>query len=80
MKLYLGNLAWIVMESEIETFFAAYGVRPGSCKVIKDRESGRSRGFGFIEVTRGEEAMMTLNGQELIGRPIRISPATVQQR
>ena len=77
MNLYVGNLAFVVTDAELRQAFAVFGsVR--STRVIYDRETGRSRGFGFVEMeTReaGEAAMATLGGTELEGRKIRISEA-----
>ena len=77
MNLYVGNLAFVVTDAELRQAFAVFGsVR--SARVIYDRETGRSRGFGFVEMeTReaGEAAMATLGGTELEGRKIRISEA-----
>lgn len=80
MRLYLGNLAWRVTEQEIEAAFQAYGVRPGSIRIIKDRETGRSKGFGFIEVKDGELALSEMQGKEVSGRPLRLSEAHKSQQ
>lgn len=80
MKLYIGNLAWTATEKDIETFFEAYEVKPGSCRIIRDRESGRSKGYGFIDVEKGDDAIEEGNGKELFSRPIKINVANQQQR
>ena len=80
MRLYLGNLAWRVTEQELEAAFQAYGVRPGSIRIIKDRETGRSKGFGFIEVKDGELALEEMQGKEVCGRPLRLSEALKSQQ
>jgi len=75
-KLYIGNLPWSATDNDLYAFFAAVG-QVHSARVITDRETGRSRGFGFVEMDVGaaERAMVDLNGQPLNGRPIRISEA-----
>ena len=78
MKLYIGNLSWSATENEVEAIFQPYGVLRGTCRVIRDRETGRSRGFGFIEVQKGDEAIADLNGKELTGRLMRLSKANAQ--
>jgi RNA recognition motif-containing protein len=77
MNLYVSNLGFHVTEEELRNLFNAFG-EVTSAKVIKDRESGKSRGFGFVEMgSRAEagEAMSKLNGKELEGRQISVSVA-----
>lgn len=75
-RIYVGNLAWSVDEAGLREFFATIG-EVHSASVISDRETGRSRGFGFIEMEDGdaEKAISELNGQEMDGRPLRINEA-----
>ena len=77
MKLYVGNLTDEVTSSELEAMFAAHGnVR--SAQVITDRETGRSKGFGFVEMTTAEEvakAIRQFNDSELKGRNIKVNEA-----
>ena len=74
-KLYVGNLAWGVTDDDLQQLFAGYG-SVGSAVVISDRETGRSRGFGFVEMENGaDEAMEALNGQDFQGRPLRVNEA-----
>lgn len=80
MRLYLGNLAWRVTEKELEAAFQPYGVCPGSVRIIKDRETGRSKGYGFIEVKEGELALQEMQGKEVAGRPLRLSEALKSQQ
>ena len=74
-KLYVGNLGYGVSSSDLEQLFAAFGtVR--SAEVIADRDSGRSKGFGFVEMSTDEEAQAAiqgLNGQERDGRPLTVN-------
>jgi RNA recognition motif-containing protein len=75
-KLYVGNLAWTTTEENLTEFFSTYGAVQ-SAVVVKDRETGRSRGFGFVEMEResAENAIREANGQNLLGRPLRVSEA-----
>ena len=76
-KLYVGNLGYNVTSSELEALFAAYGTVQ-SAQVIEDRDSGRSKGFGFVEMGSDEEAqaaIRALNGQEHSGRPLTVNEA-----
>ena len=78
-KIYVGNLPWSASEAEVRDFFAAFG-EVHSVAVITDRETGRSRGFGFVEMDDGdaERAINEANGQNMAGRPLRVNEA--QQR
>lgn len=76
-RLYVGNLPYSVTDSSLEQLFAAYGsVR--SAQVISDRETGRSKGFGFVEMRTDEEAQASiagLNGREVDGRNLTVNEA-----
>jgi RNA recognition motif-containing protein len=76
-KLYVGNLSYNVGDSALEQLFAPHGtVR--SAQVILDRDTGRSKGFGFVEMSTEEEAqaaMTALNGKEIEGRAITVNEA-----
>jgi len=77
MKLYVGNLSYATTEDAIRQLFGAYG-SPDSVSVISDRDTGRSKGFGFVEFSKDEEAraaMAALNGREIDGRPLTVSEA-----
>jgi RNA recognition motif-containing protein len=76
-KLYVGNLAFSVDSSALERMFAEYGTVE-SATVVSDRETGRSRGFGFIEMSNSDEAQAAinaLNGQEHGGRALTVNEA-----
>jgi len=76
-RLYVGNLAWTVTDQDLQDVFAEAG-EVTSAQVIVDRETKRSRGFGFVEMgtdESAEEAVKTLNGRDLKGRPIRVNEA-----
>ena len=80
MKLYVGGLAYSVTEKELEDLFAEQGTVV-SAVVIKDRDSGQSKGFGFVEmsdVKEGQNAIKVLNGKELSGRAIMVNEARPQ--
>jgi RNA recognition motif-containing protein len=76
-KLYVGNLAYGIGSSDLERMFAAHGtVR--SAEVITDRATGRSKGFGFVEMASDQEAqaaIAALNGKEVEGRSITVNEA-----
>ena len=77
MKLYVGNLAFETKSDELQTLFAQTGTVE-SVSLIEDRETGRSRGFGFIEMSTKEEGALAIekfNGQELAGRFLIVNEA-----
>lgn len=79
-KLYVGNLAWATTDEDLQTLFSEFG-SVASATVITDRETGRSRGFGFVELEDGAEAAIeALNGQDHNGRPLRVNEAQSKQR
>src|SRR5438552_3656252 len=76
-RLYVGNLSYSTMDQQLKDAFGAHG-QVVSASVVIDRETGRSRGFGFVEyATEGEAktAADAMNGQMLDGRPLRVNPA-----
>lgn len=81
MKLYVGNLPWSTGEAELEEMFAAIGAVT-SANVITDRDTGRSRGFGFVEMSSDDakRAIEELNGNEIDGRAIRVNEAEEKRR
>ena len=79
-KLYVGNLAWGVTDEDLQGLFSEYG-SVASAVVIKDRETGRSRGFGFVELEDGaDQAIEAMNGQDFQGRPLRVNEAQSKDR
>ncbi len=80
-KLYVGNLSYSIGNSELERLFEAHGaVR--SAQVITDRDTGRSKGFGFVEMGSDQEAqaaIAALNGKEVEGRALTVNEARPQQ-
>jgi cold-inducible RNA-binding protein len=76
-KLYVGNLTYSTVETDLQTMFAASGVVK-SVQIIKDRDSGQSKGFGFVEMTTQEEAqnaIKALSGKEVGGRALTVNLA-----
>ncbi|HEV8160700.1 MAG TPA: RNA-binding protein [Pyrinomonadaceae bacterium] len=76
-KLYVGNLAFGVTSDDLHEHFAQAGTVE-SAKVVEDRDTGRSRGFGFVEMASSEEAMAAIeqfNGQDLDGRNLVVNEA-----
>jgi len=77
MKLYVGNLSYNTTEDDLREAFGAYG-NPDSVKVITDRDTGRSKGFGFVEFSddqAAKAAMSALNGREIGGRTLTVNEA-----
>ena len=81
MKLYVGNLPWSTGEEELKEMFAAIGA-VSSANVITDRDTGRSRGFGFVEMSNDDakRAIEELNGNEVDGRAIKVNEAEEKRR
>ena len=80
-KLYVGNLAWITTEDTLKTAFSAFGPLK-SVRIIMDRETGQSKGFGFVEVDKDADcatAMSKMNGVNLDGRPLKVNEATPKE-
>ena len=77
MKLYVGNLDFQTSASDLEEMFASSGTVE-SANIINDRDTGRSRGFGFVEMSskeEGEAAIAALNGKEVNGRSLTVNEA-----
>lgn len=74
MNLYIGNLSYDVEENDLEDEFKEFG-EIKSVKIIRDRETGRSKGFAFVEVENGNDAIEALNGKSIKGREIRVNEA-----
>jgi RNA recognition motif-containing protein len=82
MNIYVGNLSYGMSEDELRDAFGAFG-EVSSVKILMDRETGRSRGFGFVEMpsnSDGEKAIAQLNGKEVGGRPLRINEARPREQ
>jgi len=77
MNLYVGNLSYQMTDDDLRSAFEAYG-EVSSAKIIRDRETGRSKGFGFVEMptdSEAEEAIRQLDNAELDGRNIKVNQA-----
>lgn len=77
MNIYFGNLSYKVREDDLQNILAEYG-EITSCKIIKDRETSKSKGFGFVEMPNDDEAAKVieeLNGAELDGRTVVVKEA-----
>jgi RNA recognition motif-containing protein len=75
-KLYVGNLPFTATEDAVRALFAPHGTVE-KLSLITDRDTGRARGFGFVEMSSGDasRAMQALNGQDFDGRPLKINEA-----
>lgn len=81
IKLFVGNISWNVSNQQLEEFFAQYGTVEDAF-ILKDRETQRSKGFGFVTFTNEEEgraAIEATNGQELDGRALTVNEARPKQ-
>jgi cold-inducible RNA-binding protein len=80
-KLYVGNLPFSATEDAVRTLFAAHGTVE-KVSLITDRDTGRPRGFGFIEMSNADasRAMQALNGKDMDGRPLKINEAQDKPR
>ncbi len=82
LKLYVGNLPWSIDDQKLNELFSQYGAVT-SAMVIKDRETGRSRGFGFVEMAddaQAKEAMSKLNDTDADGRKLVVNEARPQEQ
>ena len=81
-KLYVGNLSYSVRDSDLEDLFSAHG-SVQSAQVIMERDTGRSKGFGFVEMSNDQEAqdaISALNGRELEGRTLTVNEARPKEQ
>lgn len=81
-KIYVGNLPWATTSSDLEAMFGEFG-DVASAEVIMDRDTGRSRGFGFVQMPdngAADSAMNALNGKEMNGRPLVVNEARERER
>ncbi len=77
MNIFVGNLSYSTTEEALRRHFEAFG-EVASAKIVMSRETGQSRGFGFVEMPNDDEArnaMAGLDGQELDGRPLKVNQA-----
>jgi RNA recognition motif-containing protein len=80
MRIYVGNLPFSADEAQVRQLFEQHGTVE-SVALINDRETGRPRGFGFVEMPRadGQRAIQSLNGKDMGGRPLRVNEAQERQ-
>jgi len=81
MNIYIGNLSYDMSEEDLRNSFEDHGV-VDSAKIITDRETGRSKGFGFVEMPNEEEAkgaIQELNGALVNGRPLKVNEAKARR-
>jgi len=76
-KLFIGNLPYQASEAELQNWFSQAGVKPQTVSIIKDRFSGDSRGFGFVEIEDADvdTAVAACNGQSFLGRTLVVNEA-----
>jgi RNA recognition motif-containing protein len=82
MNIYIGNLNFKIQEDQIRSIFEDFG-EVSSVKIIRDRETSRSKGFGFVEMPNdgeGEAAINSLNQSDVMGRPMVVNEARPQER
>ena len=80
-KLYIGNLSFDTTDDTLQQLFVSNGFQVSSARVIRDNETGRSRGFGFVELEQGEDAaraITQLHGSTLEGRALQVNEARPQ--
>ena len=80
-KIYVGNLSFNTNEADLKDAFAQFGTVE-SCKLITDRDTGRSKGFAFVEMDSAQSAqsaISSLNGSDLDGRPLKVNEAKPQE-
>jgi len=73
-KLYVGNIPWRCSEDDLKELFDQFG-EVSFVRIITDRETGRSRGFGFVEMENGDKAITELDNTEYMSRTLRVSEA-----
>lgn len=81
-KIYVGNLSYNASEGPLKNLFAQFG-EVSSCKLITDRDTGRNKGFAFVEMDSADDASVAINsldGQEFEGRNLRVNEAKPQER
>jgi RNA recognition motif-containing protein len=81
-RIYVGNLGYHATDADLRQLFAAHGT-VDSAQVVTERDSGQSKGFGFVEMSSGEEALAAiraLNGQQHNGRAITVAEAKPKER
>jgi RNA recognition motif-containing protein len=81
-KLYVGNLSFGMTDESLQQLFVGKGYQVSSARIITDRETGRSRGFGFVELGEGDDATKAIgdfNGMDVDGRQLQVNEARPQE-
>lgn len=81
-KIYVGNLSFNIAENSLRDVFTKFG-QVASCKLITDRDTGRSKGFAFVEmetIQQAQDAISSLNGSDLDGRSMKVNEAKPQEK
>ena len=81
MNIYVGNLSWNLSDQELENLFSEFG-EISSAKIVLDKFSNRSKGFGFVEMSNDDDAQKAIdmfNGQEIDGRKLTVNEARPMQ-
>jgi len=75
-SIFVGNISWKATDTDLKQLFESYGT-VNSARIISDRDTGKSRGFGFVEMNDSDakEAITKLNGADLLGRPLVVNQA-----
>ncbi|MEZ4525737.1 MAG: RNA-binding protein [Desulfobacterales bacterium] len=82
MNIYVGNLSYKISSTDLHAIFEPFGT-VANAKVVNDRDTGRSKGFGFVEMESaedGQKAIDALNGKEIQGRALKVSQANPPQK
>ena len=82
MDIYVGNLPYEVNDADLQALFESHG-QVTSARVVMDRYTGRARGFGFVEMpdqAEAEAAINAINGQDFMGRPLRVNESQPKPR
>ncbi len=82
MNIYVGNVPYTATEEDLEGLFREYGP-VATATIIRDRYDGRSKGFGFVEMENqedGQRAIEALDGQDMMGRPLKVNPARPREQ
>ncbi|KQC09823.1 MAG: RNA-binding protein [Candidatus Cloacimonas sp. SDB] len=77
-KIYVGNISWSATEEQLEELFGEYG-KVHSVKIITDRETGRPRGFAFVEMDNADAAISALNNKDFLGRSLKVNEAMTKR-
>jgi RNA recognition motif-containing protein len=73
-KLYVGNIPWTTTEEQLKNLFSKFGT-VGAVRIVSDKDTGRPKGFAFVEVQDSDKAIAELNNTDFNGRPLRVNAA-----